>query len=170
MYIRFTHYICSRACFQLGVETALLFSCIKHVLRPLKRSNYSIISRVATSFKPLMSSGVISPGCGSYNLHVIKARCETSLISEQTRTFHDATTWVGEEVDVLPIRSCQELSEDGIQTLGQKRPGQPAVTSLTLAETIHLAERGPPWVEKNSPDPRLYAHDCKNAHILGDQF
>lgn len=40
----------------------------------------------------------------------------------------------------------QELSEDRIQILGQERPGQPAVTSLTLAETIHLAERGPPWV------------------------
>ena len=63
-----------------------------------------------------------------------------------------------------PIRSCQELSEDRIQTLGQERPGQPAVTSLTLAETIHLAERGPPWVQRNSPDPRLHAHDGRNAH------
>lgn len=69
-----------------------------------------------------------------------------------------------------PIRSCQELSEDRIQTLGQERPGQPAVTSLTLAETIHLAERGPPWVERNSPDPRLHAHEGRNAHTLADMF
>lgn len=69
-----------------------------------------------------------------------------------------------------PIRSCQELSEDRIQTLGQERPGQPAVTSMTLAETIHLAERGPPWVERNSPDPRLYAHEGRNARALADMF
>lgn len=54
------------------------------------------------------------------------------------------THWVGEVLDLSPIRSCQELSEDRIQTLGQERPGQPAVTSPTLAETIHLAEGGPP--------------------------
>lgn len=54
------------------------------------------------------------------------------------------THWVGEVLDLSPIGSCQELSEDRIQTLGQERPGQPAVTSLTLAETIHLAEGGPP--------------------------
>ena len=51
--------------------------------------------------------------------------------------------------------------------LGQERPGQPAVTSLTLAETIHLAEGGPPWVERNSPDHRLQAHEGRNAHISG---
>lgn len=54
------------------------------------------------------------------------------------------TRWVGEVLDLSPIGSCQELSEDRIQTPGQERPGQPAVTSLTLAETIHLAEGGPP--------------------------
>lgn len=69
-----------------------------------------------------------------------------------------------------PIRSCQELSEDRIQTLGQERPGQPAVTSLTLAETIHLAERGPPWVERNSPDPRRRAQEGRNAHTPADMF
>lgn len=63
-----------------------------------------------------------------------------------------------------PIGSCQELSEDRIQTLGQERPGQPAVTSPTLPETIHLAERGPPWVERNLSDPRL------NAHTQADIF
>ena len=76
----------------------------------------------------------------------------------------------GVVVDVSPIRSCQELSEDRIQTLGQERPGQPAVTSLTLAETIHLAERGPPWVERNPPDPRQRAHEGRNAHTLADMF
>lgn len=70
----------------------------------------------------------------------------------------------GGVVDVSPIRSCQKLSEDRIQTLGQERPGQPAVTSLTLAETIHLAERGPPRVERSSPDPRRRAHEGRNAH------
>lgn len=69
-----------------------------------------------------------------------------------------------------PIRSCQELSEDRIQTLGQERPGQPAVTPLTLAEPIHLAERGPPWAERNSPDPRLHAHEGRNAHTPADMF
>lgn len=56
-----------------------------------------------------------------------------------------------------PNRSCQELSEDRNQTLGQERPGQPAVTSLTPAETIHLAARGPPWVERRSGIPD-YTH------------
>lgn len=69
-----------------------------------------------------------------------------------------------------PIGSCQELSEDRIQTLGQERPGQPAVTSLTLPETIHLAERGPPRVERNLSDPRLNAHESTNAHTLADIF
>lgn len=156
--------------FQFGVEQLLLFSSVKHVLQPLKRPNYSIISRVATSFRALMSSGVISPGCGSYHLHFIKARCETSLISQQTRSFHDASSWVGGVVDVSPIRSCQELSEDRIQTLGQERPGQPAVTPLTLAETIHLAQRGPPWVERNSPGPKLHSHERRNVHTLVDMF
>lgn len=64
----------------------------------------------------------------------------------------------------------QELSEDRIQTLGQERPGQPAVTSLTLAETIHLAERGPPWVERNLSEPRLHAHEGRNAHARADIF
>lgn len=75
-----------------------------------------------------------------------------------------------EVVDVSPIRSCQGLSDDRIQTLGQERPGQPAVTSLTLAETIHLAERGPPWVERDSPDPRLHAHEGRNAHKPENMF
>lgn len=64
----------------------------------------------------------------------------------------------------------QELSEDRIQSHGQKRPGQPAVTSLTLAETIHLAERGPPWVERNSPDPRPNAHEGRNVYTQADMF
>ncbi|CAB1417643.1 unnamed protein product [Pleuronectes platessa] len=79
------------------------------------------------------------------------------------RRFHDASSGVGGgAADASPIRSCQELSEDRIQTHGQERPGQPAVTSLTLAETIHLAERGPPRVERTSPDPRLHAHEGRN--------
>lgn len=44
-----------------------------------------------------------------------------------------------------PSGSCQELSEDGIQS---RWPGEalglPAVASLTPAETIHLVWRGPP--------------------------
>ncbi len=50
---------------------------------------------MATSFRALMSSGVISPGCGSYHLHFIKTCCETTLISQSTRSFHDASSWVG---------------------------------------------------------------------------
>lgn len=66
--------------------------------------------------------------------------------------------------DSSPIRSCQELSEDRIQTFGQEGPGQPAVTSPPLAETVHLAERGPPWAERNRPDPRLHAGEGRNQH------
>lgn len=69
------------------------------------------------------------------------------FLSKPGVSMMQAHGWGG-AVDASPIRSCQELSEDRIQTHGQERPGQPAVTSLTLAETIHLAERGPPWVEK----------------------
>lgn len=52
-------------------------------------------------------------------------------------------------------KTHQELSKDRIQTHSQEKAGQPAVTSLTLAETIHLAERGPPRAQRNMPDPRL---------------
>lgn len=55
--------------------------------------------------------------------------------------------------------------------------GLPAVTSLTLAETIHLVWRGPPWVERGtcrSPEPACTgrqecspsAVDTLHQHIL----
>lgn len=152
------------------MEQLLLFSSVKHVLQPLKRPNYSIISRVATSFRALMSSGVISPGCGSYHLHFIKARRETSLISQQTRSFHDASSWVGGSGRRV---THQELSravrgQDPDPWPGEARPA--SCHLLTLAETIHLAQRGPPWVERNSPGPRLHAHEGRNLHALADMF
>lgn len=106
-------------------------------------------------------------GRGSYHFHFIKACCEKSLISLEF-------PWcklVGEGTGGgRPIRSCQELSDDRIQTRGQQRPGQPAVTSLTLAETIHLAERGPPRVERNAPDPRRHTHEDRNVNAQADMF
>lgn len=63
-----------------------------------------------------------------------------------------------------PSGSCQELSEDGIQS---RWPGEalglPAVASLTPAETIHLVWRGPPprvEADRNLSDPGK----GRNAH------
>lgn len=125
---------------------------------------------MATSFRALMSSGVFSPGCGSYHLHFIKARCETSLISRQTWSFHDARLGLGGRgaVDVSPIRSCQELSEDRIQTLGQERPGQPAVTSLTHGWDHPSGSERPTLGGK--PDPGLHAHQGRRVHTQADMF
>lgn len=45
--------------------------------------------------------------------------------------------------------------------------GLPAVASLTLAETIHLVWRGPPWVERGTCQAqRLHAREGRNAHGL----
>ncbi|KAJ3592277.1 hypothetical protein NHX12_007405, partial [Muraenolepis orangiensis] len=41
-------------------------------------------------------------------------------------------------------------SEDGFQSLDGEGLGQPAVTPLTPAETVHLADRGPSWLQTSS--------------------
>lgn len=49
-----------------------------------------------------------------------------------------------------------QVQRGGGQTYGQERSGQPAVTSPTTAETIHLAGRGPP----KQPGP-----ECAHASV-----
>ena len=76
-------------------------------------------------------------------------------------------------------RACQGLSEDGIQTQagpGQEGPGQAAVTSLTLGETIHLACMGRPTVggekqcRSHDTHTGIHAHKdtrctCAHTHV-----
>lgn len=76
----------------------------------------------------------------------------------QTWSFHDASFRMGEgrRWSRLPSGAVRSCHRTGSRAVTRRGLGLPAVTSLTLAETIHLVWRGPPWVERGtcrSPEP-----------------
>ena len=62
------------------------------------------------------------------------------------------------------VRACEGLSEDRIQTAGQHRPGQAAVTSLTQGEPIHLAVRGSRRGQRNTAVPHPHTPTHTDTH------
>lgn len=93
------------------------------------------------------------------------------MTPQQTWSFHDASLRVGEGRgwSCLPpgaVRSCHRTGSRAVTGRGL---GLPAVTSLTLAETIHLVWRGPPWVERGtcrSPEPACTGRqECTQAAV-----
>lgn len=91
------------------------------------------------------------------------------MTPQQTWSFHDASSRVGEGRgwSCLPpgaVRSCHRTGSRAVTGRGL---GLPAVTSLTLAETIHLVWRGPPWVERGtcrSPEPACTGRQECSGH------
>lgn len=137
---------------------------------PFTASNYSNCRGVAASSRALVSSGVVSPGCGSYNLHFVKARCETShwLLSKPGVSMMQAYEWG--RVEGGPV-SRRELSGAVTGQDPELWPGEAWACQLSplwhwLRPSIWSGEAHRGWREEPVGAPGLHAQEGRNAHSL----